>query len=173
MGSLYQRRAFLSRNVNWNGLPTRVTNLWAWGMRKDSWWEELMSWDGTEIYHLPETICLHFQYAYFFMKNSNSSVNIQRDSMYLSPQLVFLFKNNEARTGKSRDTACRPEVEEKMSWKWLLMGTGFPFGVMEIFWRVVMVCTTLWMYKMPEVHLKWSKWWIAQYTYFTTIKNKS
>ena len=37
------------------------------------------------------------------MKNSNSSVNIQRDSMYLSPQLVFLFKNNEARTGKSKE----------------------------------------------------------------------
>ena len=136
MGSLYQRRAFLSRNVNWNGLPTRVTNLWAWGMRKDSWWEELMSWDGTEIYHLPETICLHFQYAYFFMKNSNSSVNIQRDSMYLSPQLVFLFKNNEARTGKSTEIECRAGVEEKMSGEWLLMGTGFPFGVTEIFWRV-------------------------------------
>ena len=146
MGSLYQRRAFLSRNVNWNGLPTRVTNLWAWGMRKDSWWEELMSWDGTEIYHLPETICLHFQYAYFFMKNSNSSVNIQRDSMYLSPQLVFLFKNNEARTGKSK--------ERMQGWgggedEWRVTANGDRVS----FWgdgdilESVMVCTTLWMYK--------------------------
>ena len=35
--------------------------------------------------------------------------------MYLSPQLVFLFKSNEAITVKSREIECRAGVEEKMS----------------------------------------------------------
>lgn len=130
MGSLYQRRAFLSRNVNWNGLPTRVTNLWAWGKGhgKDSWWEELMSWDLSPSWNnmLIFSVCLFFSWRILI----HPCIYRETQFIFLLSQSFYL-KNNEARTGKSRETECRAGVEEKRSGEWLLMGTGFLLG----WWR--------------------------------------